>query len=80
MADLPVNTNWLVSPDAAQQKKWMQCEVQQKRNSLFQTNVEISKQRQMIEDIKNGLILKLEANAEMYAKEIEFLEQKLKTI
>lgn len=79
MADLPVvKTNWLVSPDSEQERKWMQKEIQQKRNALFQTKSEISKNLQMIEDIKNGIILGLEANAEMYQKEIKFLEEKLK--
>ena len=73
MADLPVNTQWLASPDAVVEEMWINVQIQEKKSRIVKT-------RQDIEDLIKGMKVKLEAQIMMLEKEIRFLEEKKKSV
>jgi hypothetical protein len=73
MADIGTPTNWLVSPDAEIEKKWVEVQIQERRSRIV-------RYRQDIEDLQKGKMLDLEARIMMLEREIENLEQKKRTI
>ena len=70
MADLRVNKQWLIEPNADVKKKWIQCQVQERKSQIVRLE-------QDIEDLKNGQIVKLEATIIMLKKEMAQLKDDL---
>ena len=71
MADLGVNQQWLVSPSAEVEKKWVQVQINERKSR-------INKIKQDIEDLKQVQLIKLEAQVMVMAQEILELETTLK--
>lgn len=67
MADLKVNRQWLIKPTTDVEKKWLQCQIQERKSQVVRLE-------QDIEDLKNGQIVKLEATIIMLKKEIDKLQ------
>ena len=63
MADLGTNRNWLVQPNEEIKKKWLSCQIQERKSQVVRL-------KQDIEDLKQGQIVKLEATIMMLDKEI----------
>ncbi len=70
MADIGGNRQWLIDEPNEVKKKWIACEIQQRKS-------QITRLKQDIEDLKNGQIVKLEATIMMLEKELENLSEKL---
>lgn len=73
MADIGINQQWLVSPNAEIEAMWLDVQIQEKKSRM-------SRHRQDIEDLEKGQILSLRAKIMMLDKEIQFLENKRKNI
>jgi len=70
MADIPVESNWLVSPDIDIERKWIEVQIQERKSR-------IARHRQDIEDLRKGKIVDLEARIMILTKELKHLESKL---
>jgi len=68
MADIS-NKNWIVDPSNAIEKKWIECQIQERKSRIVRLN-------QDIEDLKKGKIISLEAEIMMLDKELKKLEEK----
>jgi len=68
MADLGTKQNWLVSPNAEVEKRWVQVEIQQRKSRIV-------KIKQDIEDLMLAAKVKLEAQIMMLEMEIRDLER-----
>lgn len=73
MADLGNSRNWLVSPTEDIKKKWILCQIQERKSQVVRL-------RQDIEDLQKGQIVKLEATIMMLEKEINKLNDELNCI
>lgn len=71
MADLRVQTNFLVSPTAEIEEMWVNVKIQEKKSTIAGI-------KQLIEDLKKGKIIDLEAKCMMHEKELELLIQSKK--
>jgi hypothetical protein len=69
MSDIPVDGNWLVSPDAEIERKWIDVQIQERKSR-------IARHKQDMEDLIKGRIVDLEARILMLEKELKELEQK----
>lgn len=69
MADLSAPQNWLVSPDAGIEAKWVEIQIQERKSRIV-------RHKQDIEDLQNGKIKELEIKITMLEKEIEHLQNK----
>ena len=70
MADLPVNQNFLVSPDHEVEKKWIEVQINERKSR-------VNKITQDIEDLRKVQLIKLEAQIMMLEKEINKLQSEL---
>ena len=73
MADIGVKQNWLVSPDADIEKKWLEVQIQERKSRIV-------KVKQDIEDLMKAQKVKLEAQIMMLEKEIASLKEQMKTV
>ena len=73
MADLGSNRNWIVEPNEEIKKKWLSCQIQERKSQVVRL-------KQDIEDLKQGQIVKLEATIMMLDKEIAKLLNELNAI
>jgi hypothetical protein len=71
MGDLRVQTNFLVSPTPEIEQMWIDVRIQEKKSTIAGI-------KQLIEDLKKGKILDLEAKTMMHEKELELLIQSKK--
>jgi len=74
MPDLGARANYLVSPTREVELKWQEVAIQEKRDRLFGIKQEIDKCQQMIESIRNGQLISLEASKLMLEQELAFLQ------
>ena len=72
MADLS-NKNFLVPETNEVKKKWLQCQIQEKKSRITRLN-------QDIEDLLKGRIVELQATVIMHEKELEKLNEDLKQV
>lgn len=70
MADIPIEGNWLVSPDQEIKRKWIEVQIQERKSR-------IARHRQDIEDLLKGKVVDLEARIMMLDKELSELGQEL---
>lgn len=68
MADIG-GKKWLVQPTNEVEKKWIECQIQEKKSRIVRLN-------QDIEDLKKGKIIALEAEIMMINKELDTLQEK----
>ena len=68
MADLPIEGNWLVSPDVEIKRKWIEVQIQERKSR-------IARHRQDIEDLLKGKMVDLEARILMLDRELQELER-----
>ena len=68
MADLPIEGNWLVSPNVDIKRKWIEVQIQERKSR-------IARHKQDIEDLMKGKIVDLEARIMMLERELIDLEQ-----
>lgn len=73
MADIGNNRQWLIKPNEEVERKWILCEIQQRKSQIVRLT-------QDIEDLKQGQIVKLEATIMMLQKEMDELNAKLNAI
>lgn len=73
MADLGSNRNWLVNPNDEVKKKWISCQIQERKSQIVRLT-------QDIEDLREGQIVKLEATIIMLNKEVTQLNAELNAI
>ena len=73
MADLGSNRNWLVNPNEEVKKKWLSCQIQERKSQIVRLT-------QDIEDLREGQIVKLEATIIMLQKEVTQLNLELNAI
>ena len=69
MADLPIEGNWLVSPNREIEVKWIEVQIQERKSR-------ISRHKQDMEDLIKGKLVDLEARILMLDKELKELETK----
>ena len=69
MSDLQTEGNWLVSPDAEIERKWIEVQIQERKSR-------ISRHKQDMEDLIKGKLVDLEARILMLEKELRELEAK----
>ena len=69
MADIPIEGNWLVTPNAEIEKKWIEVQIQERRSR-------IARHKQDMEDLVKGKLVDLEARIMMLENELKELEQK----
>jgi len=70
MADLGSNRQWLIDEPNEVKKKWVKCEIQQRKSQIIRL-------QQDIEDLKDGQIVKLEATIMMLQAELINLTERL---
>jgi hypothetical protein len=68
MADLRVQTNYLVSPTAEIEQMWIDVKIQEKKSTIAGV-------KQLMEDLEKGKMLELRAKIMMHEKELELLIQ-----
>ncbi len=71
MSDLPIEGNWLVSPDHEIKRKWIEVQIQERKSR-------IARHRQDIEDLVKGKMVDLEARILMLERELNELETEKK--
>jgi hypothetical protein len=69
MADLQVEGNWLVTPNAEIERKWVEVQIQERKSR-------IARHRQDMEDLIKGKMVDLEARILMLEQELKELEAK----
>jgi len=69
MGDIPVEGNWLVSPNQEIERKWIEVQIQERKSR-------IARHRQDMEDLVKGKLVDLEARILMLEKELTELETK----
>ena len=69
MSDLPVEGNWLVSPNSEIEKKWIEVQIQERKSR-------INRHKQDMEDLVKGKLVDLEARIMMLENELKELESK----
>lgn len=69
MADIPIEGNWLVSPDQEIERKWIEVQIQERKSR-------IARHKQDIEDLIKGKMVELESRILMLEKELKELESK----
>jgi len=69
MADLQFEGNWLVSPNAEIERKWIEVQIQERKSR-------ISRHKQDMEDLIKGKLVDLEARILMLEQELKELEAK----
>lgn len=73
MGDIGSNRQWLVDPNEEVKKKWISCQIQERKSQIVRLT-------QDIEDLREGQIVKLEATIIMLEKEVKDLMSKLNAI
>ena len=73
MADIPIEGNWLVDPDAEIKSKWIEVQIQERKSR-------IARHKQDMEDLVNGKLVDLEARILMLTSELKDLEQQKRDI
>ena len=68
MGDLN-NQRWLVDPNKEVEKKWVECQIQERKSKIAKLN-------QDIEDLLKGRVVELEAQIMMNEMELKSLEEK----
>jgi hypothetical protein len=71
MADMKVQTNYLVTPSKDIEMMWIDVKIQEKKST-------IAGLKQLIEDFEKGKIIDLKARIMMHEKELEMLIQSKK--
>jgi hypothetical protein len=69
MADLQVEGNWLVTPNAEIERKWIEVQIQERKSR-------IARHKQDMEDLVKGKMVDLEARILMLDQELKELEAK----
>lgn len=69
MADLQVEGNWLVTPNAEIERKWIEVQIQERKSR-------IARHKQDMEDLIKGKLVDLEARILMLEQELKELEAK----
>ena len=73
MGDIPVEGNWLVSPNAEIERKWVEVQIQERRSR-------IARHKQDMEDLVKGKLVDLEARILMLEQELKELESNKKKV
>jgi NAD-specific glutamate dehydrogenase len=69
MADLQIEGNWLVTPNAEIERKWIEVQIQERKSR-------INRHKQDMEDLIKGKLVDLEARILMLEQELKELEAK----
>jgi len=73
MSDIPIEGNWLVSPDQEIKRKWIEVQIQERKSRIARHKLDI-------EDLVRGKIVDLEARVLMLDKELLELEAEHKKL
>ena len=73
MADIG-QKDWLVSPNKIVEDMWLKVRIQEKKSQLAGYKRNLQECEQKIEDLKEGMMVDLQARVIMIEKEIAFME------
>ena len=73
MADIQIEGNWLVAPNAEIDRKWIEVQIQERKSR-------IARHKQDMEDLMKGKLVDLEARILMLTQELKELEARKNAI